>query len=300
MRTAFKRQSHPFIPSYQENGALQLIIATGSAFVMFHFVRVIMITMHVAKEEIFSKMFPNFGLSTIDMFQHKFWTIITYGWLHQGFFDWVTNMIWLYCFAAILQSVAGYRQVVPLFVYALLVGGGFFLGSQVFSDDVLGAGNNYFMGSQAGVLALGMAALTLVPRYRLHITPSFSIPLVLVVGIYVLLDILVFLPGQMNVLALCFGGLLTGVGYAALLRNGFRPGEWLYDLIGRMSMMVTPGEGIARAKSKKRMEVLRTMYEPKKGISQHRIDDILDKINEHGFNSLTREEKDILLRASKD
>jgi len=30
------------------------------------------------------------------------------------------------------------------------------------------------------------------------------------------------------------------------------------------------------------------------------VDEILDKINQKGYNSLTAEEKDILLRASKD
>jgi hypothetical protein len=35
-------------------------------------------------------------------------------------------------------------------------------------------------------------------------------------------------------------------------------------------------------------------------VTQQRIDDILDKINQKGYNSLTQEEKDILSRASKD
>jgi hypothetical protein len=48
------------------------------------------------------------------------------------------------------------------------------------------------------------------------------------------------------------------------------------------------------------MDILRQMYEPKKGISQQHIDDILDKINAQGYHSLSKAEKDILLRASKD
>jgi hypothetical protein len=42
------------------------------------------------------------------------------------------------------------------------------------------------------------------------------------------------------------------------------------------------------------------MYEPKHGISQEKIDTILDKIHEHGFHSLSREEKDSLTKANKD
>ena len=300
MRTSFKRQTHPLLPAYKENAALQLIIATGSAFVIFFFAKVIMITFHIAQERIFEMMYPNLGLSSLGVFQNKVWTILTYGWLHSGFFDWATNMIWLYCFASILQSVAGYKQVIPLFFYAVLVGGAFYLGSQLIQGDTFNAEGDYFLGSHAGVLALGIAALTLVPTYKLQLGPTFGIPLVLVVGIYIFLDMIVFLPGQAPVAALCLGGVVTGLGFGILLRNGYRPGEWIYDLFEKIGRYVTPSEGINEKRTKRRMEVLRTMYEPKTGISQSRIDDILDKINDHGYNSLTREERDILLRASKD
>ena len=42
------------------------------------------------------------------------------------------------------------------------------------------------------------------------------------------------------------------------------------------------------------------MYEAKHGITQSRIDEILDKINQKGYNSLSKEEKEALLRAGKD
>jgi hypothetical protein len=42
------------------------------------------------------------------------------------------------------------------------------------------------------------------------------------------------------------------------------------------------------------------MYQTSQGISQHRIDEILDKINQKGYNSLTKEEKEMLLRAGSE
>jgi membrane associated rhomboid family serine protease len=267
---------------------------------MFHFVRVVMLIMNVDKKEVYNRMFPNFGLSSIEMFTHKFWTIFTYGWLHHGFFDWFTNMIWLYCFGAVLQNIAGYKQVVPLFVYALLVGGGCYFGSQYLPGAGFQPQDGFFMGAQAGVIALGVAALTLVPTYRLHLTPTFNIPLSLVVGIYIVLDLLVYISDQWNVLALCAGGIVTGFIYAQLVKQRLKPGEWVYDLMGKVERMTMPDADVTEKKSKKRMEILRGMYEAKKGISQHRIDEILDKINERGYHSLSKEEKEILLTASKD
>ena len=41
-------------------------------------------------------------------------------------------------------------------------------------------------------------------------------------------------------------------------------------------------------------------YRRTPNVTQQRIDDILDKINQKGYNSLTAEEKDLLKRASED
>lgn len=301
MKTVYRRASQSLIPPYSENGGLQLIIATGVTFIAFHFARIIMLIAGTDKAEVFQLMFPNFGMSSLELFQHKWWTIFTYGWVHHGFLDWVANMIWAYTFASVLQSLAGHRQVIPLFVYALLVGGVFFMGSQYLDASLFKARGNYFFGAHAGVIAIGFAAFVMAPSYRLHFTPTFSVPLALVLGIYVLLDILVFLPNQGNSLMLCAGGMLTGSLFGFALRRGYRPAGWIYDFFDKMEEMATPNEAaLSRKKNRKRVEVLRTMYEPKRGISQERIDDILDKINEHGYQTLSREEKDILFRASKD
>jgi len=302
MKTAYRKSAQPLIPPYDQNGALQLIVASGTTFIMFHFVRIVMLIMGKEKQDVFNAMFPNIGLSNLETYRHKAWTILTYGWVHQGFFDWFTNMIWLYCFASVLQTLAGYRQVIPLFVYAILVGGGVYVGSQTLGSELFHPGNTYYLGSQAGIFALGFAALTLAPAYRLHLAPSFSVPLVLVLAIFVVLNFVVYIPdGQLNAVALCAGGGITGFIFGYLLKAGYSPAGWIYSLFDKVQTMATPNEGeLAEKKSRKRIEILRTMYEPKKGISQERIDEILDKINDNGYHALSREEKDILFRAGKD
>ena len=298
MRTSYTRSSRPLIPSYHENAAVQLVIANGITFIMFHFSRVIMMTMGISKEKVFEMMFPNIGLSSVAMFREKWWTVLTYGFAHHGFFDWFTNMIWLYCFGAVLQNLAGFKQVIPLFFYAILIGGGFYLGSEIIFTDVQQAGNDYFLGAQSGVIALGIAAFTFAPRYRLHVSENFSIPMALIIGIYIVLDLIVYIPDQVHVLSLCAGGALTGFIFAMLLRAGYRPGEWVYNILGKMQRIATPDEAaIHERKTKKRMDILRQIYDAKKGVSQQNIDEILDKINAKGYDSLSSEEKDMLFRA---
>jgi membrane associated rhomboid family serine protease len=301
MKTISQKSSHPFIPSYSENGALQLIIVSSVTFIIFHFTRVVMLILEMDKNEVYDILYSNIGISTLKTFVNKPWTLLTYGWIHRGFFDWFTNMVWVYCFGGILQSIAGYKQVIPLFFYSLIIGGLFYLGGEYLPFLQQGINNSEFVGAQAGVLALGIASLVLSPHYKLTISPNFSIPLILIIGIYLLLDLIVYIPDQLSALILCFGGALTGLLYAALVRNNYRPGEWIYDVLGRFQRLTTPDEAaLSEKRGRKRKEVLRQMYEPKKGITQQKIDEILDKINENGYHSLSKEEKDILLRAGKD
>jgi len=299
MKTVYRKSAHPNIPSYHENGALQLIVASGATFVLFHFIRILLLMMDKGKTEVFQLMFPNIGLGPVDSFKDHWWTILSYGWVHHEFLEWLTNMIWLYCFGSVLQNLAGYKQLIPLFVAGMIVGGGFYELSQLYYTEPFGG--IPFMGSQAGVLALGVAAFSLSPRYRLHIAPGFTIPLALVVAIYVILDLVVYMPDKWNSIALCLGGAATGFTFAQFIRQNYNPGEWVYGTLGKVQQITTPKEEeFQERKSRKRMELLRSMYEPKKGISQQRIDEILDKINEAGYHALSREEKDALLRASKD
>lgn len=292
----------PFIPPYRINAALQLIVATSSTFIMFHMARISMYMVHIEKTEVFNRLFPNFALSSLVNFKEKAWTILTYGWIHEGFWDWFTNMIWLYCFGAILQYLSSYRQLIPLFVYALLAGGIFYVCSQYIPIAALHPSpGQYFFGAQAGVMAFAGASLTLDPKYKLQLTPQFGIPLPLIVGIYFLVNIVAYIPTHYTVLMLCLGGFVTGVVFSLFLKKGYQPTQWIYTIMDALNKATTPDEKkLTQKKSTKRIEILRTMYEPKQGISQSLIDSLLDKINEHGYGSLTKTERNTLERASKD
>jgi hypothetical protein len=95
------------------------------------------------------------------------------------------------------------------------------------------------------------------------------------------------------------GGALTGFVYMMLLKNGKQPGMWVYNMFDKLSNMAEPNADRIREKnSKKRNEALNA-YTSKQN-NQKRIDEILDKINQKGYDSLTKEEKEILMKASKD
>lgn len=291
------RRSPSFqIPGYSQNAVLQLIVASGAGFIMYHLARVTLIVFGFTNEGAMSTVIPYVGLAPAGNFLHHFWTILTYGWVHNGFFEWVSNMLWLYCFGNAVQILVGYRQVIPLYLYGLLGGAAVCLLAQLIPAEAFGR-SYYIMTGQAGIMALAAGALTIAPRYRFFLGENFSIPLVAVVAIYVVIAMATHNTVPMIFLSL--GGLLTGFLTMTALKNGKQPGAWLYRITGGANQWATPKEGAFGQRAGSRRNKVLNTFRAKNDPDQQRVDDILDKINQRGYDSLTREEKDLLMRASK-
>jgi membrane associated rhomboid family serine protease len=276
---------------------LQLIIASGVGFISYHLARVILLIAE-ANPNIFPNYFTkNLALPYVHNFPQKFWTILTYGWIHNGFWEMFSNMIWLYAFGSIVQMLVGYKEVIPLFVYSLIMGGIFYETSQLIPGEAFSVSLLHF-GAQAGLVGLAVAALTITPGYRVYLGDRFSIPLVIIACIFFVL--MVMNTGlQLPNIFLLAGGAVTGFSYIKFLQNGYKPGVWVYNIFDSLNRSVTPDEHSLKQK-RKRNRVLDSMHDTRQNANQKRIDDILDKINQKGYNSLTKEEKEILLKAGKE
>ena len=303
MSTQRKRSLLSYIPGYTNNAVLQLIVASGVAFCILGVSWGIILIVYQGNDSVFNTYFiTNIALPSLANFKTHWWSVFAYGWFHfNGFWELLSNMLWLYCFGSVVQMLVGHKQVIPLYAYSLVTGGIVYLLAQLLPGEwgkiphVIG-----LLGPRAALMGMATAAVTLTPKYRLYLTETFSIPLLAMAGIFVVFTILGsgFYP---PILFLLLAGAGTGYGYVRLLQAGYRPGQWIYTFKQKVEGLVTPDENASWKKhNKKRNEMLSNIYEPKNGISQKRIDDILDKILQKGYNSLSSEEKDILMRAGKE
>jgi membrane associated rhomboid family serine protease len=294
MRNSPSNKPFSSIPGFSQNAVLQLIIASGIGFITYHMIRVITVLAGADRLYFETNFTPNLALPPAAFFISKLWTLVTYGWVHTGFWDMFTNMVWLYAFGSIVQVLVGYRQVIPLFVFCLLTGGVCYELAQYLPNTPGG----YILGAQAGVAGLAVAAITLSPSYRIYFAEHMSIHISIIVIIFFALMI-VNTNLQVPQLLLIGGGSLMGFIYVRLLKAGYQPGMWVYTMFDRLSTWAEPDENEIRSRKNKRRNEVMHNFEPKRNTSQ-RIDDILDKINQKGYESLTQEEKDILMNAGKD
>jgi membrane associated rhomboid family serine protease len=295
-----KRSVLSYVPGLTNNALLQLIIASGVAFAILGIIWAIIKIVYLGDDANFDQYFiANLALPSLQVFKTHWWTLLTYGWFHfHGFWELLSNMLWLYCFGSVVQMLVGYKQVIPLYAYSLVAGGAFYLLAQLLPVSMPNTPG--ILGPRAGLMGMAAAAVTLTPQYKFWLTERLGIPIILVAGIFAALMIIgsgFFLP----VILMLAGGALMGFCYVKLLKAGYRPGEWMYIFSEKIESLVTPDENAARERQrKKKNDAISSLYEPKNGISQKRIDDILDKINQKGYNSLSKEEKDVLLRAGKE
>ena len=224
MNTRRKRSALSYIPGFTNNAVLQLIMFSGVAFVILGIIWAIVKIVYEGSDANFYQYFySNLALPSVHGFKTHWWTALTYGWFHfNGFWELLSNMLWLYCFGSVVQMLVGYRQVIPLYAYSLVAGGAFYLLAQFFPvsmPQTIG-----ILGPRAGLMGMTAAAVTLTPQYRFWLTERFSIPIMVVAGIFTVLMIIgsgFYLP----VIFMLAGGALMGFWYVKLLKAGYRPGN---------------------------------------------------------------------------
>lgn len=262
---------------------MQLIAVSGVGFIIIHLIWITLIVYAVPEQRSFALTFEYIGLGSLDRLKSRWWTVFSYGWCHRGFWEWLSSMMWLYAFGNVVQNLVGYKQIIPLFVYGVLLGGLAFAGVQLIPSALM-PDNAMVMGAQAGIMALMAAAITLSPRYRIYLSDYFSIPLLLLAGIFVLLMV-INSNFEIATITLLVTGAAAGFGYIKLLQKGYQPGAWAYRLYNKVDTILSPAAAVKPQRSKPQ--------------SEQAIDRILDKINEKGYHSLSSAEKDELRNTSR-
>ncbi len=231
------------------------------------------------------------------------WTILTHMFVHDDIWHVFGNMLWLWVFGSIMQDLTGNRKIIPVYIYGALCGAlAYVLAFNLlpgFKPLLPGA---TALGASAGLMAIAVATTVVAPGYRIFPMLRGGIPLWVITSLYLIID-LAFIPysnpgGRIAHLAGAFMGFL----FIFFMRRGYDWSEWMNNLFDWFNNLFNPD------KPKKGKDIRQELFyktgtmpfHKTPNITQQRIDDILDKINQKGFETLTDEEKELLKRASKD
>lgn len=219
----------------------------------------------------------------------RFWTPLTYMFMHAGVLHILFNMLWLYWFGQIFEEYLGKKRTLGLYIMGGLSGALLFILAFNTIPAFTHANAAYeaiMVGASASVMAIIVATATLLPDYTISLIFIGPVRLKWLALFFVIMDFLgisgLNAGGEISHL----GGALLGYAYIRQLQNG-------NDWIGGINKLF-------KGRPKLKIVAKNTSKNPSAHPRQEEIDIILDKISRSGYDSLSKQEKEILFRASNE
>ena len=232
------------------------------------------------------------------------WTILIYMFSHVEVLHILSNMLWLWAFGFILQELTGNKKLIPIYIYGGLAGAVvFILANYLIPPLKPFIANASLMGGNAATMAVAVATTTLAPDYRFFKNLNGGIPIWVLTLIYVLIDF-AGIAGLSAAFSLShLGGAFAGLLFIYFLKKGKDGSVWMNNFYTWFLNAFNPYKKNNGASVKEKIfynSGERQPYKKTSTITQQRVDEILDKINQKGYHFLTDEEKNILKRAAEE
>ncbi len=244
--------------------------------------------------------------ASLTKFSERPWTILTYMFSDTGnnLIRIISNMLWLWAFGYVLQEMTGNDKLIPIYIYGGVAGGLVFIAAHYLIPPIASqTGNAALLGANAGTMAVAMATTTLSPNHKFFTQIRGGISIWVLMAVYLIID----LAGVSSMNAAYslshIAGALAGFLFVIFLRKGNDGSVWMNNFYNWVMNVFNPHKKSNKPSLKDKVFYNtgnRNPYSKKAIITQQRVDEILDKINQRGYQFLTDEEKQILKNASEE
>jgi membrane associated rhomboid family serine protease len=234
----------------------------------------------------------------------KPWTVISFMFTDVVLMRAFSNMLWLWAFGSVLQNLTGNRKLIPVYLYGGFTGAVFFI-IAAYSIPTNRTAIDYIglLGANAAVMAVATAATAIAPNYRFFKNIRGGIPMWILTVIYIAVDLAGVADKPVALPIAHMGGAAAGFLFVKMLKNNMDGSEWMNNFYNWFINLFNPNKKEPKNSIKERVFYntgARNPYHKTSNVTEQRVDEILDKISQKGYSALTKEEKDILKRASED
>ena len=222
----------------------------------------------------------------------KPWTVLTYMFVHEGFFHILFNLLWLFWFGKIFLEYLDQKKLAGVYILGGLSGAFLYVFSfNVFPGLDFIAAESIAIGASAAVIAIVIAISVYVPNYTVYLLFFGPVKIkYIAILIFVFTSVLDFSTNTGGKIA-HIGGALFGFIYIHQYRKGTDISKGLSRILDRFLSFFKPK---VKLKVEHKRPVNDMEYNKMKSREQEEINRILDKISKAGYDSLTSEEKKIL------
>ncbi|MDX2172747.1 MAG: rhomboid family intramembrane serine protease [Bacteroidota bacterium] len=265
--------------TFQKQGKLaQLIIINIAIFLMAN------ISIHILHLNILKYiMLPIGGFDFI----YKPWTLFTYMFTHASLGHVFFNMLLFYFSAQLFFLILGESKLIYVYVMSGLFGAALILVcGLVFPDSFA---NSYLLGASASVMGVVMVMAIYAPNFNVALWGIINMP-------YKYFAALTFVLSTVIDFSLNTGGKIAHIGGAAfglLYGYNLKRGVDLFNFSFFKKSKPKKLKVVSYNKTKDEI------YNENMVISEHRMNELLEKISKSGYDSLTKKEKDELFKLSQ-
>ncbi len=249
--------------------------------------------------------------ASVSTLLHQPWSIVTYMFMHASLMHILLNMLWLLWIGRIFLDFFSSKHLRGLYVLGGMLGGALYVVTYnifpYFSDKIQ---YSYMLGASASVLAIVTAAAYRSPNYPIQMLLLGTFRLKYIAIGAVVLDLLMVTTDNAGGHIAHIGGAASGLLFVWLLDRGIDLTAWINRTIDTVDLIL---DRMRRHRNRKRPKMKvsfgsrgatasngKASAEAVAKKRQDRINRILDKIRQSGYQSLTEEEKKELFNADKN
>jgi membrane associated rhomboid family serine protease len=287
------------------NALVQLLILNAVIFVVLQFVRLVFLAGNLSVDSFYSHVYTWFILpASPEKLLWRPWTLISFMFTDQILFRFISNMFWLWSFGYILQDLTGNKKIIALYLYGGITGAILFIGGHfIFPQLHDHINEDTIFGANCSIAAIAVATTVISPDYRIFPMIGGGIPLWILSLVFLLLNFTAIGNGDWATYMAYSGA--GGIGYVFIyqMHRGRDGSIWLNQFFDWTKDLFNPEKKKKEKNAKEEYYYNVSGTQPFKKIpiiTQKRIDEILDKINQQGYRFLTSEEKEILKRAAEE
>jgi membrane associated rhomboid family serine protease len=213
-----------------DNNALVALLAVNLVgYVILGLIKVVYYLESLPLEQYAAQIFQPLTLSS--KWISSPWSLLTYNWVHDGFWILLGNMIWLSIFCNTLQEKGANKHIFPVYFYGGLLG--------AISYLIIGS-NQPLFGAGVSVTAIVIASLAFIPKQKLLSNVAGGIPVWMVGVVYLLLQGYFLLDANKATMIATLCGGIGGFVYVMLLKRGKDLGKWMHQLLHLLNNSLAP------------------------------------------------------------
>ena len=227
---------------------------------------------------------------------NKPWSLITYMFLHNDLLHLFTNMLFLHLIGKIFLQYLDSKQALYIYLLGGIAGGLLFITAYNYIPNLsINIQNVKAVGSSASVLAIIFAISTYKPNYKIHLPFIGIVKLKYIALTCFLIDIISIPNGNAGGHIAHIGGALFGWIYIKTLEteNKYLSSNYLKRIKNIFTIRRYNNSAYKRS-------INDYDFNKKQTEKQNEINLILEKISKSGYESLTKNEKEILFNESKN